>query len=239
MSEKFYSILLKLYPGHFRRACGDDALRLVLDRARDEKGFLCGLRLWLDLLVDLAISLPREYSKGPPTRIRVANPVNGAPSFQLLTGRSLNPALLFFGGLLTAASFWIGITAVAHSRRFPARFAANSNSLQAIVQRDEALAQSASEDAGAVGAYSFCVTARRDIPGNSLRPLLRFNFAPPGASGTALIDGKIVKAFRREQRLWISADVSAGNHWFVLRVDRAAENASISGNGDLKYCAAK
>ncbi len=240
MSEKLYSLLLKLYPNHFRRAYGDEALRLVLDRARDEKGFLRRLRLWLDLLVDLAISLPREYSKAPATRILVANPVNGDPSFQLLTERSLNPALLFVAGLLTAAAFWTCVTAVAHSRTFPARFPADSYSLQAIVQSDVALARSVPEgESVPVGAYSFCMTARRDIPGNSLQPLLRFNFAPPGASGVALIDGKIVRTFKNEQRLWIHADVSAGNHWLVLRVDRPAENASISSNGDLKYCPAK
>jgi len=251
MSERLYSLLLKLYPNHFRRAYGDEALRLVLDRARDEKGFLCRLRLWLDLLVDLAISLPREYSKAPRTRILVANAVNGDPSFRLLTERSLNPALLFVAGLLTAASFWTCITAVAQSRLFPAQFPADSYSLQAIVQSDVALARSPSRgesdidnrvgnaDSGPVGVYSFCVTARRDIPANSLQPLMRFHFAPPGASGAALMDGKIVRTFKNEQRLWIPADVSAGNHWLVLRVDRPAENASISGNGDLKYCPAK
>lgn len=237
MPEKLYSLLLKLYPNHFRRTYGDEALRLVLDRARDEKGFLHGLRLWLDLLVDLAISLPREYSKAPAARILAANPANGGPSFQLLPQRSLNPALLSVAGLLTAALFWICITTASHSRTFPARFPADSYSLQAIVQSDMSLARSASEKS--VGAYGFCVTARRDIPANSLQPLLRFHFAAPGASGAALIDGKIIKTFRNEQRLSISADVSAGNHWFVLRVDRPAENASISRGGDFQYCPTK
>ncbi len=193
MSEKLYSLLLKLYPNHFRRAYGDEALRLVLDRARDEKGFLCGLRLWLDLLVDLAISLPREYSKAPKTRILVANPVNGDPSFQLLTEPSLNPALLFVASMLTAALFWAFVTAVAHSRTFPARFPADSYSLQAIVQSDVALARAASAeesginsrvrnaDSGPVHAYSSCMTANGNIP--------------PGA---ALIEGKIVRTFKSE-----------------------------------------
>jgi hypothetical protein len=197
MSEKLYSLLLKLYPNHFRRVYGDEALRLVLDRARDEKGFLCGLRLWLDLLVDLAISLPREYSKAPRTRILVANPVDGGPSFQLLAERSLNPALLFVAGLLTAASFWICVTAVAHSRTFPARFPADSYSLQAIVQSDVALARSAPEgesginnqvrnaDSGPVGAYSICMTAHRDIPSNWLQPILRWNFVPPARNASS------------------------------------------------------
>jgi hypothetical protein len=238
MSEKLYRLLLKLYPNHFRRAYGDDALRLVLDRARDEKGFLRGLRLWLDLLVDLAMSLPREHNKAPAARMLVANPVNGDPSFRLLTERSPNPVLVFVASLLTAASFWACVTAVAHSRLFPEKFPADSYSLQALVQSDVALARVDPAASGVVGAYSFCITARRDIPDNSLQPILRFDFAPPGATGVALVDGKIVGTFKNEQRLWIHADVSAGTHWLVLRVDRPAENASISNSSDLKYCPA-
>ena len=75
MSEKIYALLLKLYPEHFRREYGDEAMRLVHDRARSEKGFLSGLRLWLDLLADFAISLPREYSKEPATPIAAAQEV--------------------------------------------------------------------------------------------------------------------------------------------------------------------
>jgi hypothetical protein len=238
MPEKLYSLLLKLYPKHFRRAYGDEALRLVLDRARDEKGFLRGLRLWLDLLIDLAASLPREYSKAPATRIPAANPAKGAPSFQLLTEPPMNPALLLGAGLLTLALLWACVTAVAHSRTFPARFPADSRSLQAIVQSDVALARS-DADTRPVGEYSFCVTADRGIPANSLQPILHLNFPPPGASGTALMDGKIVRTFKDEQRLSISTDVSAGDHWFVVRVDRPAENASISRNRDFKNCPAK
>jgi hypothetical protein len=61
MSEKIYAWLLRLYPSHFREKYGDEALRLLRDRARDERGFFRTLRLWLDLLVDLTISVPREY----------------------------------------------------------------------------------------------------------------------------------------------------------------------------------
>ena len=237
-ADKLYSLLLKLYPEHFRRACGDEALRLVLDRARDEKGFLRGLRLWLDLLWDLVRSLPREYSKAPAARVRLASPVNGHPSFQLLPQRSTNPVLLCLACLLTAALFWTCVIGVSHSRIFPARFPSDSNSLQSIVQSDLALAQSGAESA-AVGVYSFCVTARRDIPGNSLRPLLSLNFASPGASGSALLDGRIVSKFKKEQHLWISADVSAGKHWFVVQVDRPAENTSLLQNADFKDCPAQ
>jgi hypothetical protein len=240
MSKKLYALLLKLYPDHFRRTYGDEALRLVRDRAQDEKGFISGLRLWLDLLVDLAISVPREYSKASTTSIAAAQPVNGDPSFQLLAERSLNPVPLFLGTMLAAVLFWACVTSVARSRTFPPLFR-DSLSLQALVQSDLALARSPSEveSAVAVGAYSFCMTAARDIPNNPVQPLFTFNFAPPGASGVALIDGKIIKTFKDERRLSIRADVLAGDHQFVMHLERPAENTSMSSNDDFKYCPPK
>ena len=86
------------------------------------------------------------------------------------------------------------------------------------------------------GAYSFCMTAKRDIPSISAQPLLVFDFALPGASGTALIDGKVVKIFKNEQRLSIRAHVFAGDHQFVLHLDRPAKNTSMSSNNDFEYC---
>lgn len=236
MSEKIYALLLRLYPEHFRRAYGDEAMRLVHERARSEKGFLPGLRLWLDLLTDFAISLPREYSNGPTTPIVAAQHLNGEPSFQLLAERSVNPVLLCLAGMLSAVLFWACITSVARSRTFPAMFR-DPHSLQGIVQTDLALARSHPEEESGIG--SFCMTANRDISMNSVQPLFTFYFAPPGASGAALIDGKIVQTFRNEQRLSIRADVSAGEHQFALRLDRSAGNTSMSSNDDLKYCQPK
>ena len=88
-----------------------------------------------------------------------------------------------------------------------------------------------------IGAYSFCMTAHRDIPVNST--LFTFNFVPPGASGAALIDGKIVAKFKNEQHLLIHGNVSAGDHRFVLSLDRPAENTFMSSNDDFKYCQPK
>ena len=65
MPEKVYAWLLRLYPSHFRSAYGQEALQLLHDRKRDESGFLSSLRLWLDLLCDLAASLPREHQRVP------------------------------------------------------------------------------------------------------------------------------------------------------------------------------
>jgi hypothetical protein len=54
MSEKIYACLLRLFPSYFREAYGDEALQLFRDRAHEEKGFFPRVRLWLDLLADLA-----------------------------------------------------------------------------------------------------------------------------------------------------------------------------------------
>lgn len=213
MSEKLYKFLLRLYPDHFRRTYGDEALRLVRDRARSENGFLFGLRLWLDLLLDLAVSLPREYSHAP------AQILNGERWFPLLAERSLNPTLLCLGGTLTAVLFWLCVFVVAHGGGFPALFPA-SLSLQSV---------SAVE-------YSFCITAQRDIPGDSVQPLFAFHFVPPGASGVARIDGNAVKTFQDEERVSIRAHVSAGDHQLVLHLDRAAEITSIFSNRVFESC---
>jgi hypothetical protein len=249
MSEKLYALLLKLYPDHFRRAYGDDALRLVRDRARAEKGFLSGFRLWLDLLADLAISLPREYGNAPAKAALATQSLNGEPSFQLLAERPLSPALLCVGGTLSAVLFYACVTAVAHNRTFPAWFR-DTLSLQWLVQGDIALSRSHPKESGigssahsaqivAPGAYSFCMTANRDIPINSVQPLFTFDFSPPGASGVALIDGEIVKRFTNEQDLSIRADLFAGEHQFGLQLDTPAENTSMSNNANLKYCQPK
>ena len=83
------------------------------------------------------------------------------------------------------------------------------------------------------------MTASRDIPDNSVQPLLAFNFARPGASGVALIDGIVVKIFKNVQHLSIRAHVSAGDHQFVLHLDRPAETTLMSGNDDFSYCRPK
>jgi hypothetical protein len=257
MSEKLYEFLLKLYPEHFRRTYGDEALRLVRDRARSEKGFLSGLRLWLDLLWDLAKSLPHEYSNRPTTPIVATQLLNGEGSFQLLAERSLNPTVLCLGGTLSAALFWVCVFVVAHSGRFPALFPVSlllqeqsQNALGQVRYPDEEespirgstrnlAASGSSRQSLSAGVHSFCMTAQRDIPSNSVQPLLAFQFASPGASGVALIDGKAVKLFRYEQRLSVRAHVFAGNHQFVLYLERPAENTFISINDDFEYCQPK
>jgi Peptidase family S41 len=105
MSEKIYAWLLRLYPSHFREKYGDEALQLLRDRARDERGFFRTLRLWLDLLVDLAISIPREYHYVRPGFIGsvVQQRLDGTPSFYVLEEGPPRLGALFFGGIISLA----------------------------------------------------------------------------------------------------------------------------------------
>lgn len=63
MSEKIYIWLSKLYPAAFREEYGPAALQLFRDRLRAERKFLERCRLWFDVIVDLAVSVPREYRR--------------------------------------------------------------------------------------------------------------------------------------------------------------------------------
>lgn len=105
MSEKIYVWLLRLYPHRFREDYGDEALQLFRDRARDEKGFLARVQLWLDLLADLVISLPREYHHAEAALIDASahHSSEGIPSFCVLKSELPHHGSLLFGTLLSLA----------------------------------------------------------------------------------------------------------------------------------------
>jgi hypothetical protein len=103
MSEKIYACLLRLFPSHFREAYGDEALQLFRDRARDEKGFFQQVGLWLDLLADLAVSVPRQYRDVRPALADAAvqQRLGSAPAFFVLVDESPGPEALIFGCVLS------------------------------------------------------------------------------------------------------------------------------------------
>ena len=63
MSEKLYGLLLRLYPARFRKEYGEEAMRVLRERLRDERGPMARLRLWFDLVADAGLSLSREYRR--------------------------------------------------------------------------------------------------------------------------------------------------------------------------------
>jgi Bacterial Ig-like domain (group 3) len=117
MSEKIYAWLLRLYPSNFQKAFGEEALQLFRDRARDERGFFSGLRLWLDLLGDLAISIPREYrSVSAAVAVSQAQHLwDGTPSFHILEAEALSLRSLFYGGIASLLVYGSLLILIGHA----------------------------------------------------------------------------------------------------------------------------
>jgi hypothetical protein len=103
MSEKMYAWLLRLYPAAFRERYGEEAVQLFRDRVRDEQAFLPRLRLWFDLLADLAVSLPGAHRAA---RMEFAGVVRwaGVPAFAVLEGGSPGPEAFCLGGVASLAA---------------------------------------------------------------------------------------------------------------------------------------
>jgi hypothetical protein len=106
MSEKIYAWLLRLYPSQFRETYGNDALQLFRDRKRDERGFYACLRLWLDLLTDLVVSVPREYFHVQPELVGPSAmcSADGVPAFYFMENKSPDPGALVFGSMTSLAA---------------------------------------------------------------------------------------------------------------------------------------
>lgn len=149
MSEKLYSRLFRLFPSHFRNTHGDEALQLFRDRARDETGFFPRVRLWFDLIIDLTISVPREYGRSgtvlTPATVQV---LDGVPTFALLTEEHLSFGPLSLGGtlaLLMLAAFPIVFNVPKNDPAMSAGVLSHSQNHSGIHQRGSS--QSAAQQA--------------------------------------------------------------------------------------------
>jgi hypothetical protein len=116
MSEKIYAWLLRLYPSRFRKTYGDAALQLFRDRARDERGLFTGLLLWLDLVADLAVSIPLEYRRAQRALIGASaqQRLDGTPRFQVLENGALRLEAQLCGGLVSLLTFGSILVLCAH-----------------------------------------------------------------------------------------------------------------------------
>ena len=103
MSEVIFRFLLHLYPSRFRQEYGDEALQLFRDRTRDETRVWLSVRLWFDLLTDLAISLPREYCYTRPQAASASAKtcLDDTPTFFVFDTASPGPRPLLLAGLLS------------------------------------------------------------------------------------------------------------------------------------------
>jgi len=123
MCDKLFSWLLRLYPSWFRDAYHQEALQLLHDRARDETGFIPRLRLWLDLIADLVVSLPREYSRPKPKLVAVSagRTRNGIPEFALLRTEPPHPRVFLLGAALSLLVLFAAVMAMRHSELYTGR----------------------------------------------------------------------------------------------------------------------
>ena len=128
MSEKLCSWVLRLYPSAFRQIHGEEALQLLRDRLRDERGFWAKARFWMDLAADLAGSLLRGGRSASPLVAASDTNVGGGPAFHLLGDDGPRPRAVLCGFVLSLAvfaamPFWIG-----HGGSFPSLIAWDSGS---------------------------------------------------------------------------------------------------------------
>jgi|HubBroStandDraft_5_1064220.scaffolds.fasta_scaffold07727_5 hypothetical protein len=106
MSEKMYARLLRLYPSAFRKAYEGQALQLICDRLRDERGFFKRARLCWDLATDFLLGLPQAYGNSYAATEATPLPANAKsiPSFKTLDWAPLRPASILAAGTLSLAA---------------------------------------------------------------------------------------------------------------------------------------
>jgi hypothetical protein len=122
MSEKLFALLLRLYPARFRDEYADEAMQLFHDRLRDERGALPRLRLWFDLLVDLAFSLPREHSRVPRTLAPAPMQMPaGVPSFHMLEEQPPRPGSFVSGTILALVALSVFVFLLNHGGTYRLR----------------------------------------------------------------------------------------------------------------------
>lgn len=111
MFEGLCALLLRLYPAEFQREYGPEAMQLMRDRARDERGVFRRGRLLMDLAIDLlAISL-HGFHTGKPSLARI----DDAPRFDIIEQRGPRPEALA-AGVLTSILLFASFTLLFQAR---------------------------------------------------------------------------------------------------------------------------
>jgi Peptidase family S41 len=189
MSEKFYALLLRLFPSRFHQSYGEDALQLFRDRVRDESGFTPRLRLWLDLLSDLLISVPRQYFYAQPELLSAPadQSLAASPAFYILGKDRPRPGALAFGAVLSLSALLTFANLLqSGTHRPPFHFPASRGQRAAIspspAAPSTASPQSASQLAGDATSAAFtsatnksaacCAPSRQGSPVSSAIPIV-------------------------------------------------------------------
>jgi len=105
MFENVCALLLRLYPAEFRRAYGREAVQLMRDRARHERGVLLRMRLLMDLAIDFCATSLHGWRPAKPLLAQV----DGAPRFDIIAVHGPRPEALA-AGLLTSTFMFATFT---------------------------------------------------------------------------------------------------------------------------------
>jgi hypothetical protein len=138
MSEKIYTRLLHLYPSRFRKEYEAEALQLIRDRLRDERGFYKRARLYWDLVIDGLAALPSAYqnSYAVTESASLSFSTGGIPSFKILDEEPLGRGSILIG--CTISLILLAAFAFLLSRQIAFRPIAGSNGrlspIEAVMQ---------------------------------------------------------------------------------------------------------
>lgn len=158
MCEKIFAILFRFYPAGFRARYGDEALQLIRDRLRDEKGALSRMRLCFDLLKDLATGLPLAYLHAESSAAALPQTADGIPHFGSLAFEPLRPRSFVLGSVVSMTMLCALGFALAHGPRYlPGADGGKMTPIEAAIARinrpmPPGSADVASQSAGAVPA---------------------------------------------------------------------------------------
>jgi hypothetical protein len=114
MFENFCALLLRIYPAGFRRAYGHEAMQLMRDRARHERGVFRRARLLMDLTIDLCATVLYGWRPAEPLLTRV----DGAPRFDIIEVHGPRPEALAAGMVMSILMF-AGFTLLFQPRVMP------------------------------------------------------------------------------------------------------------------------
>jgi hypothetical protein len=114
MFETFCALLLRLYPAEFRRAYGRDAVQLMRDRARHERGVFLRVRLLMDLAIDLCATSLHGWQPGKSLPARL----DGATRFDIIEVHGPRPEALA-AGMLTSLLMFASFTLLFQPRALP------------------------------------------------------------------------------------------------------------------------
>jgi retinol-binding protein 3 len=122
MSEQIYALLLRIFIPRFQRMHGEEAIQLFRDRSRDEQGFTAKLRLWLDLLADLAVSVTRDHQFAHRQLMGgiAARHLDGMLSFSVVKSQPPCAVALLLGGLVSVITLGTLPLLISHGGHGPA-----------------------------------------------------------------------------------------------------------------------